>query len=90
MAKVKITPALRSFFPELTDMQIPATTVKEVVAVLERKHPGISSYLLTEQGSLRNHVNIYLQNTLVSDRQQLSDSVGENDEVLIYQALSGG
>lgn len=62
----------------------------EVLAEVEKEFPGISEYLLDEQGELRKHINIFLRGELIADRVELSDRVGEQDEVLVFQALSGG
>ena len=90
MAKVKFTSALSRFFPGLSDMQVQGNTVSEVLHQISTEVPGIDSYLLEEDGSLRKHVNIFIKEDLIQDRQALSDPVHPGDEVLIYQALSGG
>lgn len=90
MAKVRFTSALKRFFPGLDEVESRGSTVKEVIEEVEQKFPGISDYILTEDGSLRKHVNIFLNEDLIHDRERLSDKVESENEVLIYQALSGG
>jgi molybdopterin converting factor small subunit len=90
MAKIKFTSALKPFFPSLTDMEAEGHTVRELVAEIEVRFPGISTYLMDETGSLRKHVNIFVQGDLIKDRNRLSDLVKNSDELLIFQALSGG
>ena len=90
MAKLKFTSALKRFFPTLEETSIQAHSVKEALDLLEAQHPGISGYLLEDDGSLRKHVNIFLKNEMITDRTTLSDKVTEQDEILVYQALSGG
>ena len=90
MAKLKFTSALKRFFPALEETSIQAQSVKEALDLLEAQHPGISGYLLEDDGSLRKHVNIFLKNEMITDRTTLSDKVTEQDEILVYQALSGG
>jgi molybdopterin converting factor small subunit len=53
-------------------------------------YPGLTDYLVDEQGALRKHVNIYIGENLIEDRTNLKDIVNPSDEVLIFQALSGG
>ena len=65
-------------------------TVAELVRDLEQQFPGVSDYLVHENGKLRQHVNIFVGDRLVLDREQLSDKVGENENLVIMQALSGG
>ena len=50
----------------------------------------MQDYLLEEDGSLRKHVNIFVRDEMMTDRNTLSDILTEGDEVLIFQALSGG
>jgi molybdopterin converting factor small subunit len=90
MATVKFTSALQRFFPHLAETQVRAQDVKNLLSEIEALHPGIGSYLVDENGSLRQHVNIFLEGELIQDRKSLTDKVGENDEILIFQALSGG
>ncbi len=90
MPKIKFTSALKRFFPTLTELETEGGTVREVLMNIEKLYPGISNYLVQDDGSLRKHVNIFLQGNLIENRQTLSDVVKQTDELLIFQALSGG
>jgi molybdopterin converting factor small subunit len=90
MPTVKFTSALKRFFPSLDEVNVEATTVHDVLVALEQKHPGLSSYLVDESGLLRQHVNVFVKDELIRDREKLTDTVQKNDVVLIFQALSGG
>ena len=65
-------------------------TLAEVMADLERQFPGMTSYLVDDQGALRQHVNIFVGERLIRDRQRLSDRVDADAEICVMQALSGG
>lgn len=90
MVTVKFTSALKRFYPNLTDTQVMEGSVASIVQQLSRTYPGIDSFLLEDDGSLRKHVNIFIKEELINDRVSLSDEVGADQEVLIFQALSGG
>ena len=90
MAKVRFTSALKRFFPAITDLETPGTTVRETLLNIDKTHPGILNYLTEDNGQLRKHVNIFLKGELIKDRVTLNDPVASLDEVLIFQALSGG
>lgn len=90
MAKVKFTSALKRFFPALTEMDISGNTVRETLYNVEKSHPGMLNYLVEENGHLRKHVNIFLKGELIKDRKTMNDAVSSHDELLIFQALSGG
>lgn len=90
MARVKFTSALNRFFPALTELEIEGKTVREMLHNIERSHPGILNYLVEDNGQLRKHVNIFLKGELITDRTTLNDAVSRHDELVIFQALSGG
>jgi len=90
MPIIKFTRALKRFYPDLDTLQLEAQTIAEIINKVETDYPGLSDYIVNERGSLRKHVNIFIANTLISDRENLSDRVEPNDEIYIMQALSGG
>lgn len=92
MAKVELTRHLYQFFPQLEgkEIEVPATTVAEVVREMERLAPGFAFYVCDERGRLRKHVNIFVDELSVGDRATLGDRVEPQSRVFIMQALSGG
>ena len=90
MPTVKFTYALNRFFKGLKDTPAEGVTLKEVLKQIDGRYPGIKNYILDEQGSLRRHVNIFIDGTLINDRTTLSDPFSDNSEIYIIQALSGG
>ncbi|WP_431215004.1 MoaD/ThiS family protein [Puia sp. P3] len=90
MPTVKFTYALRRFFPTLRDTPANGRTLKEVLNEMDQAYPGVKSYLLDEQGKLRQHVNIFIDGTIIKDRASLTDPFPETGEIYIMQALSGG
>ena len=87
---MKFTSALRRFFPDLKETVIDGNSVQDVIRNLDSKYPGLSGYLLEEDGELRKHVNVFINNNLVTDRQLTTDEITNNHEIFIMQALSGG
>lgn len=57
---------------------------------MDASYPGISNYILDEQGRLRRHVNIFIDGVMIRDRVSLTDRFDEKSEIYIMQALSGG
>jgi len=90
MATVRFTYALKKFFPNIGDINARGNTLREILTEVESKHPKIKSYLLDDQGKLRDHVNIFIDGVLIHDRRNLSDQFSPNSEIYIMQALSGG
>jgi molybdopterin converting factor small subunit len=91
MPRVVLTRHLRRFFPTLkTAEEVAGATVREVITELDERYPGIALYVVDETGRLRRHVNVFVRDEPICDREALSDVVSPGDEVFILQALSGG
>jgi len=90
MIKVHFTEALKRFYPELKEELVDAKNVAELIGLIDERYPGIRGYLLDEHGCCRRHVNIFIGERLIGDREDLSDELREDDEVFFIQALSGG
>jgi molybdopterin synthase sulfur carrier subunit len=90
MPQVKFTKNLQRFFPNIETVQVEGDSVREVINALEQHFPGLAAYVIDDQGTLREHVNIFINQDLIHDTLTLSDPVQEDDQVFILQALSGG
>jgi sulfur-carrier protein len=65
-------------------------TVREALDEVFRAHPRVRSYVLDDQGRLRQHVVVFVDGELIRDRAGLSDPVGPSSRLDVMQALSGG
>jgi sulfur-carrier protein len=90
MATVNFTYALKRFYPNLKEMDLSAENVNELLSLIEKEYSGIKSYIVDDQGRLRQHVNIFVNGKMIADRIKLSDTLETETEVYIMQALSGG
>lgn len=89
MARVSFTGHLQRHLP-CPDVEAPGATVGEVLGTVFAGNPGLKSYLLDDQGQVRKHVNIFINDEPIGDRDGLSDPLNESDEIFVFQALSGG
>jgi sulfur-carrier protein len=92
MPKVELTRHLYRFFPHLQgqELVVEASTVAEVVRALEAIAPGFAFYICDERGRLRTHVNVFIGDERIVDRERLTDRLEPNARVFILQALRGG
>ena len=65
-------------------------SVRALLDAVFATNPRLRGYVLDDQGRLRRHVVVFVDGQLVQDRVTLADPVGENSEVAVLQALSGG
>lgn len=89
MPKVSFTRALERFLAAPT-VEAEGATVNETLAQVFARAPALRGYVLDDQGAVRRHVAIYVNDQPLADRQRLSDPVGPRDEIFVLQALSGG
>ena len=85
--RVRIPTPLRSYTAQQTTVEAQGATVAELLADLDRQFPGIRFRMVDEQGQLRTHMKVFVNQDATRD---LTTSVNGNDEVTIMQALSGG
>lgn len=90
MPHVAFTRHLLRFFPTLAEGEVPGATVREVVEELDRRYPGMAAFIMDETGRCRRHVNLFVGDEPIIDRDRLSDKLSPDARVFILQALSGG
>lgn len=91
MARIRFTNHLRRFFPGMqTVEEVEGETVAGVVAALDERFPGLKGYLLDDRGALRPHFKLFIGQEIIEDRDTLQDTVGEGDQLYVFQALSSG
>ena len=89
MATVRFTSALQRFL-DAPAAQVTGATVVEVLAAVFEARPALRGYVVDDQGAVRRHVAIYVKGEAVRDRAKLSDPIGPDDEIYVFQALTGG
>jgi len=90
MATVVLTTNLRKYTGGVTETEAHGETVRELLADLDQRIPRLRAYVVNEFGSLRRHVNIFVDGEMVTDRTALSDPLRPESTIHILQALSGG
>ncbi len=71
-------------------LTVDGRTVRELLDNVFAERAQLKGYLLDDQGSLRKHVNIFVDNHMITDRTGLTDVVTSDSAVFVMQALSGG
>jgi sulfur-carrier protein len=89
MPKVVFTRALERFLPA-PSVAVAGETVGEALSAVFASRPELRGYVLDDQGAVRRHVAVYVNGRPLADRAGLSDPVGPDDEIHVFQALSGG
>lgn len=84
---VRIPTPLRSYTGGRAVVEATGSTVAEVLADLDARHPGMRFRMLDEHGRIRRHMKVFVNDEATLD---LDTALAESDELTIMQALSGG
>lgn len=89
MAEVIFAKAFRRHV-ECPNANVPGTTVNEVLDGYFEEHPTVRGYVLDDAGAVRKHVAVFVDDDLITDRAELTDEIGPDGRLHVFQALSGG
>ena len=89
MPRVAFTPQLQRFL-DAPPQHVTGTTVREALDAVFAQNPRLRGYILDEAGHVRKHVSVFVGDASLVDRTGLGDTVGDDTEIFVLQALSGG
>ena len=72
------------------EIVVSPSTVGEALQALADLHPGIRDRVVTEQGEVRPHVNVFVGDDNIRDARGLATHVPDGGEIVILPAVSGG
>src|ERR1700689_2404093 len=70
-----------------SEVEAQGVTLRELLADLDRRYPGIRFRMIDEQENIRRHIRLFINGAQIFD---LGRALTPSDEVCIVQALSGG
>ncbi len=88
--EIRMARGLRVHVDVPESVQVEGATAREAINALIDIHPALRRFVLDDATRLRQHVNIYINDELIGDREQLSDAIRSGDRVYILPAVSGG
>lgn len=65
-------------------------TVADALAAVAVRWPAVTDRVLTEQGELRRHVNVFLGEESIRFLDGLQTGVADGETIMIVPAVSGG
>jgi molybdopterin converting factor small subunit len=89
MPSIRVPTALRTFTGGASDVEVAASTVRDALAELDRRHPGIAAKLL-DNGAVKPFIRIFVGADDIGGLSGLDTPVTDRDEVAIIPAIAGG
>ena len=87
---VRIPTTLRPMSGGNKLVEVDPGRLSEVIAGLDKAHPGFADRLLDDDGSLRKFVNVFVDDDDVRYLDGLDTEVGDGITVSIIPAVAGG
>ena len=72
------------------EIECSPTTLADALSALWTRYPGVRDRLVTEQGQVRQHINIFIGDENVRYTGGLASPISCGSEISIVPAVSGG
>jgi molybdopterin converting factor small subunit len=81
---------LRTYCEGSAELSISAPTVRAALEEIERRFPSLYGSICDETAAVRRHLNLFVNSSHVRDLQGLDTALKSGDEIMVFQAVSGG
>ena len=71
-------------------IQATGTTLADVLADVDRRHPGFRALVLEPGGAIRSYLNVYVGDTDARSSGGLQTVVPDGSEIMVIPAMAGG
>jgi len=86
MVVVCVHGPLRGLAGGCAEQEVAGATVHELLRGLEDLHPSVAGWILDERGSIRRHINVFVN----GERSGEETAVAAGDRVEVLPAITGG
>jgi sulfur-carrier protein len=86
MAIVRLCAPLSELAGGRRELQLEGATVRDVLRALESEHPAIAGWILDEQKTIRDHVNVFVN----GEKSREETELGADDRIHVIPSISGG
>ena len=86
MAVVRLRAPLSELAGGKRELRLEGSTVRDVLRALEHEHPSIAGWILDEQTTIRQHVNVFVN----GERGREDTVLTADDRIHVLPSISGG
>ncbi len=83
---LRLPSTLSAYSGGKSQIALKADTVERLLMLLQREHPLVWERLCTEQGFIRDHVKIFVNNQVISGQDGLKTVLKPGQEVIVLPA----
>jgi len=81
---------LRACCGGASELSLSASSVRVALEQIERSYPALYRSVCDETGTVRRHVNLFVNTSHMRDREGLDTALAPGDVITILPAVSGG
>ena len=90
MPILRIPTPLRTYADGQTDVNLPGSTVGELMNNLVVQYPSLRPHLFSSETQLRPFVNLFLNEDNIKDLQGMDTPLKESDRLMLIPSIAGG
>ncbi|HWB58433.1 MAG TPA: ubiquitin-like small modifier protein 1 [Chthoniobacteraceae bacterium] len=90
MASIRIPAPLRKLTNDQELVTATGANIGEIIADLDKNHPGLKDRICDESGNVRRFVNIFVNDEDIRFLDEKATAVKDSDEISIVPAIAGG
>lgn len=87
---IQIPAVLRADCGGASEIRLSAPTVRAAMDQLEQSHPALYRSVCDETGAVRRHVNLFVNDSFLHEREGLDTALAPGDVLTIMPSVSGG
>ncbi len=85
---LRLPSTLSAYSGGKSQIQMKADTVEELLSTLERLHPLVWERLCTQEGHVREHVKIFVNNEMITGPTGLQTTLKPGQEIIVLPSTS--
>lgn len=86
---LRLPSTLSTYSEGKSQLLLNADTIEQLFAVLEQEYPRVWQQLCEEDGSVRKHFNIFVNNRLITSRNEPGVLLKAGQEVIVLPVIVG-
>jgi adenylyltransferase/sulfurtransferase len=90
LIKILIPYALRAFTERNAEVEVEGSTAGGAINALANAYPSLKTHLFTEDGQLRDFINLFVGGVNINSLQGPNTPIADNGELMIVPAIAGG
>ncbi len=85
---LRLPSTLSAYSGGKSQIQVKADTVEQLLAALELLHPLVWEHLCTQEGHVREHVKIFVNNEMIAGPHGLQTPLKPGQEIIVLPSTS--